>query len=503
MAGGFDTGFDDGFGGAAPPPPPTPEAGVIIQPNGPLALDSYLDEADSAARHGFKDEMKFGAEIAVSATHAVLEIPLRAIPAGAVINTGTQLELVVGTSPSGTMSNAVCERLNRRGWDQPTVTWDEFMEDAPWTTPGGDVAIATPLEATFTVPTSGDITISGSAFEALVQDALDNRGGILSILLRGADAETDTVSIRSGQYRDRSKTPKLTVVTTVASEANLGHIYKGGKRALSSWVTAGNKPISEAKFIAIGVGLSTDPESRRRLRNEIFRVPIAGSTLDLDKRRVDIWGSFPAGKGTADSSVPLTEVGLFAGKSIVEMENFDTLTGWSVDVGSLSLDATTHREGNAALIWAGITAGGNRTLTKSGLAIDLSGTSLDDFICFHFNGDNSIQSDFATSALKLTDENGVWSWPLGVIGIVWVPEQLPINSFTSKPAGATGLGIVNKIEIQVFPPSGTLEARIDHMRVMRGEDDILAVAPLDNLVKAVGDTKKYAIRLAAARSTDG
>ncbi len=479
----------------------------VIQPSGPLALDSYLEEADSDARHGFKDEVKFGDETGATTTHAVLELPLRAIPAGTTVNTGTMLELSVGTAPGGTMSNAVCQRLNRRGWDQPTVTWDQFMEDAAWTTPGGDVSISEPPVATFTVPTSGDVTISGSAFEAIVQDALDNRGGVLSILLRGQNSEANTVSIRSGQYNDRSKTPKLTVVTTVASEDNKGLVYKGGKRALAAWLTAGDKPISGAKYIAIGDGNipSDDWETRRRLKSENYRVPIAGSTLDLDKRRVDVWGSFPAGQGISDSVAPLTEVALFDGDPTILLDNFDVLTGWAVSIGSLSLDTTTHREGNAALIWSGITSGGARTLTKTGLSIDLSNTNDDDRIGYHFNGDNVSPAAVGSASIVFTDENGEWKWRLGAIGIIWLPVSFSIGgeALLSKPAGATGLGIVNKIEISIAPPSGTVEVRFDYLRITRGEDDILAVAPLDDVVKAIGTSTKFSIRLDVKRSTDG
>ena len=474
----------------------------IIQPNGPLALDSYLEEDDSAARHGFADEMKFGAEIGSLATHAVLELPLRAIPAGAVVGSGTQLELVVGTAPGSTMSNAECQRLNRRGWDQPSVTWDRFMEGSDWTTPGGDVAISEPLAPTFTVSTSGDITISGTTFEAMVQDALDNRGGILSILLRGEPDETQTVSIRSGQFSDRSKAPKLTVVTT---ETALGFIYKGGKRAVSSWVIAGKEPLQAARFMAIGVGTVADLSTKRRLAGEVARVPIAGSTLDLLARRVDVWGAFPAGVGTSDATFPITEVALFAGDEVQQIESFDSLAGWSVNTGTLSLETTDHREGAAALKWSDIPTGaGPHTLTKSGLSVDLNRCNLDDFFTTWVNGTNASFPAFRNHTVELTDENGVWVWENPFLGLLWLNTPRRFSLANSRPAGVTGPGTITQIKFTFSFLPGTIDAVFDHMRVYRNEEEILAVGSLSPThIKTITTAQKYAIRLAAKRSTDG
>ncbi len=475
----------------------------IIQPNGPLALDSYLEQDDSAVRHGFKDEMKFGAEIGSLATHAVLELPLRAIPAGAVVGSGTQLELVVGTAPGSMMSNAVCQRLNRRGWDQPSVTWDRFMEGSDWTTPGGDVAISEPLAPTFTVSTSGDITISGTTFEAMVQDALDNRGGILSILLRGEPDETQTVSIRSGQFSDRDKAPKLTVVTT---ETGLGFIYKGGKRAISSWVIAGKEPLQAARFMAIGVGTVTNPETKRRLQGEVARVPISGSTLDLLARRMDVWGAFPPGVGSSDAIFPVDEVALFAGDEVRQIESFESLTGWSVSTGTLSLETSDHREKNAALQWSDIPGGaGPHTLTKSGLSIDLTRCNLDDFITIWLKADNSTIPDIRDNTIELTDENGVWVFSGKFIGLnIWINTPFTFGGATSKPAGVTGPGIISQIRLTfAHLPAPPVEITIDHMRVYRNEEEILAVASLTDHIKTITTAQKYAIRLDVKRSTDG
>ena len=643
-------------------------ATYTIQPQGSLALDSYMDKAASTARNGFRQYFRVGDEAGADTERGILEIPLRAIPAGAVVGSGTKLELNVvkeqidacdshvgwnssayalttdtgdkkqgaasikgeggnaigqifgpvvdidvtdkftlddalifwlyvsdvtkllgvnpklvqkdeggwlwediegtvdgdgplitlsngwnfvvlkfnearATSPlpatptsgipkiiesfdidldtgandlvvrldnifivqwTAVMNNLVVSRLARQGWDQPTVTWDNFKAGSPWTAAGGDEAISVPSTITFNVTTpeiSELMEISGSAFETIVQDALDNRGGLMSLMIKSASAETNAVGFASGQHSDRSKAPKLTVVTT---ETNLGHVYTGGKRAVASWVTAGNKPISAAKYMGIGVGVSPEAtwKTRRRLLNEVYRVPIAGSTLDLLQRRVDVWGSFPAGKGTSDAIFPLTEVALFAGDTSKQIEDFESLTDWAVTTGTLTLDTSDPREGAAAFKWAGIPdVGGPYTLTKT-VSIDLNDYNLDDYLAIWFDADNTIQSQLHTSKVILTDENGTWEWINPFVGIIWVTYPLKFDDADVKPAGATGPGTITQIQFE-YEVGTVLEVRYDHMRVYKAEEEILAVAQIADYQKSITNDQKFAVRLDVKRSTDG
>lgn len=110
--------------------------------------------------------------------------------AGATIGSA-KLVRHVWSLPGGGGHDAVLTRCSRPGeWVESQVSWNQYKSGATWTTEGGDVDDNVPGKLTYSEPTStGDHEISGLA--TYVVDALANRGGIVSLLIRLADEDPD------------------------------------------------------------------------------------------------------------------------------------------------------------------------------------------------------------------------------------------------------------------------------------------------------------------------
>ena len=81
-------------------------------------------------------------------------------------------------------------RCTRPGtWVESEVTWNNYKAGTPWTAPGGDFTNTDPPFVSYTEAVFAQIglyTVTGLG--GLVQDAIDNRSGILSVIMR-AEAE--------------------------------------------------------------------------------------------------------------------------------------------------------------------------------------------------------------------------------------------------------------------------------------------------------------------------
>lgn len=76
-------------------------------------------------------------------------------------------------------------------WVEAEATWDNYKSGTPWTAGGGDFDAVTPPEVSFSEALeTGSHSIFG--LTAFVEDALANRSGIVSLLLRlGDESATD------------------------------------------------------------------------------------------------------------------------------------------------------------------------------------------------------------------------------------------------------------------------------------------------------------------------
>lgn len=95
------------------------------------------------------------------------------------------------------------KRCTRTDWVEASATWNKYDGANTWTTPGGDMA--TP-EVTL-----GDITTTGwKSFDikTIVDDAWDNRSGILTFIVFRKPADDDTVGRAFIDAKNRRTLPE-------------------------------------------------------------------------------------------------------------------------------------------------------------------------------------------------------------------------------------------------------------------------------------------------------
>lgn len=157
------------------------------QPGAPEAADSWIESANPTTNYGSEETLQFGYDLAEdSAKRAILEFDLSEIRAGRLI-TQAYLYLRISTA-SAIASPAYIDRLTQTGWKHLEITWNAYASGQAWTSVGGDFDTAN--RVSFNLPTStGDFEVYN--LEPMVQDAIDNRSGILRIGIRRA---TEAVS---------------------------------------------------------------------------------------------------------------------------------------------------------------------------------------------------------------------------------------------------------------------------------------------------------------------
>jgi len=174
--------------------------------------DTYLSSASATSNYGSQATFDLGYYSKGTDNYRVLlEFDITAIPAGSTIDSAT-LDLYCSQA-TGTADACSGYRITRTNWVELEATWNKFSTaGGNWTTAGGDYDATTPTPFTFTLPTTtGAKSYSCTAF---VQDALDNRSGIVEILLR---KNTESAGGYVLYHSDEGTTkPVLTVNYTTA-----------------------------------------------------------------------------------------------------------------------------------------------------------------------------------------------------------------------------------------------------------------------------------------------
>lgn len=130
----------------------------------------------------------------------LLEFDVSSIPASATIDSA-ELKMRGDPIASGIFGIAV-DRVTK-AWVEAEVTWGEYSSGNAWGLPGGDYDATDEVTASWdraTTPDTIDIT-------ALVQDALDNRAGTLSLIVRATDSNFGSAY----DSREAALPPVLTV----------------------------------------------------------------------------------------------------------------------------------------------------------------------------------------------------------------------------------------------------------------------------------------------------
>ena len=154
-------------------------------------------------------------------TFLLIDLDAAGLPADATIDSA-ELDLTVYSTAGTSTVDTTIARLTRTDWVEAEATYNSYSTGNLWSTPGGDFTAVD----SFTVDTMPAFpatwTIDG--LETLVQDALDNRSGLLSLLLKKTleSGGTRLVRIRDSEYATVDDRPKLTITYTEAAAAASG-----------------------------------------------------------------------------------------------------------------------------------------------------------------------------------------------------------------------------------------------------------------------------------------
>lgn len=155
------------------------------------AIDSLMEQTDPDGSHGSlsfsQHAIVYLGEDKLTWRRAIGNFDISEL-AGSTIDGARLVRDLYGISSGG--QNAVLSRCTRpEDWSESGVTWNSYAPGQPWTAGGGDFDDAgPPAKITYTEPTStGPHEILG--LQDFVTDALDNRDGIVSIIIRLDDED--------------------------------------------------------------------------------------------------------------------------------------------------------------------------------------------------------------------------------------------------------------------------------------------------------------------------
>jgi len=130
--------------------------------------------------------------------------------AGATINSAKLRRYI--TDVVGDPFDVKIARCTRpQDWVEGAVTWERYADGQNWTTQGGDFSDTTPAAVTYSEPSTEDAYVETTGLEAFVEDALQFRNGIVSLLLRNANEAPGTTKVSVYRSSEATNKPELVV----------------------------------------------------------------------------------------------------------------------------------------------------------------------------------------------------------------------------------------------------------------------------------------------------
>lgn len=193
------------------------------QPDGTAGKDAYITSSFATSNYGTDTNLYIQTTSGKSPSYlySLLEFDVSDIPAGATIDAAKFTFYCHTVNFGGGFTNGGVARL-LRAWVESQVTFNDWKSGSAWTSPGAlsdGNDYTSSGQVTWTAPTSaGSFDITGLA--SLVQDALDNRSGVLSVVVRRTSApDSNGILCYSSDHGTASQRPKLTVDYTEAAGA--------------------------------------------------------------------------------------------------------------------------------------------------------------------------------------------------------------------------------------------------------------------------------------------
>ncbi len=152
-------------------------------------IDSDIDAANTDLNYGNNGNNRLGVAYAgpdkTFNMRVIVNFDVSAL-INTVINSATlrrQYSSIVG---AGGVEAKVARCTRPAQWTELGVTWNKYDGSNTWTTAGGDLDLVTPAEIVYNEPSSiGWFELA--SFKDFVIDALDNRNGIVSLIIRQTD----------------------------------------------------------------------------------------------------------------------------------------------------------------------------------------------------------------------------------------------------------------------------------------------------------------------------
>jgi hypothetical protein len=194
---------------------------VILQPNAANGIDAFIaDQSLANTNFGTNTQLIAGRQLISSLNtniRSLIRFDLSAY-IGSVIEAGTELFLD-GTGSSFTGGGSITfsiHRVTQTGWTEGGVTWNKYDGTNAWASAGGDF-VASPWNSQGPYSSTVDLTFD---MQAAVQDAIDNRSGILDILLNSDAVTTNNyLTIHSSDALLETSGPKLTIIYSMAPQS--------------------------------------------------------------------------------------------------------------------------------------------------------------------------------------------------------------------------------------------------------------------------------------------
>jgi len=170
-------------------------------------VDSFMDGASGNTNHGAETTI-YNGEIYAGGSKVLQARPIGNFNVAALASatiTDAQLERYLTVGPA-TFAATLYRCTRTTSWTENGVTWNKYDGENNWTTGGGDYDGTTPTPIAYTEPvTNGWHTLTGLG--PFVTDAISNRGGIVSIIMRADDEnpETDKYVIFSSREQTSNK----------------------------------------------------------------------------------------------------------------------------------------------------------------------------------------------------------------------------------------------------------------------------------------------------------
>lgn len=190
---------------------------LTLQPTTPDNLDNLMSRENPNLNYGGNATLQAGTDntgFGDTVTRFLIGFDVSQIPSGSVITSATLTFKMTGSASRPDPTIFTASRVTR-SWTHNGSTWNKYDGSNDWTTPGGDYTATGAVTASIGAPVSGG-TAAWTGMEDLVSDAIENRSGLLSLIITGPeDVGYDAyMAVHSGHAATASNRPKLEIEYT-------------------------------------------------------------------------------------------------------------------------------------------------------------------------------------------------------------------------------------------------------------------------------------------------